>query len=369
MRLKRLFAMCSALLVAFSCFSRAYATDSTVGFGSPDANGAVMYLYFDKQGIDPLYQSISAYNVPYYLRSATCELGTFSGASATEIPCALISSTFPPTPADADNVERPTVYYIYGLWSESSGVSFGYGTNRARNGLAYNSKRAARDIRQTLVTWGPVGSHGFMMSCRTTLPPDTIQFEFPRSNTESPTIAVSGSGTVYAGFYGAWVVYQPESVLSQLDEIIRLLTANNEKLDTQIGLLESIVNHLNSIDATVTDIYSLLRETLTDESTELTNAARQAAETIMQEQDSEQFWTDKNSDTFNAIDLNGFSFDSTVLAGLSLVGKVFTSIWNAVGDTVIIYVFPLTLGVALVVIGRISRSGGNGKNKSGGDDG
>lgn len=76
---------------------------------------------------------------------------------------------------------------------------------------------------------------------------------------------------------------------------------------------------------------------------------------------------DKNTDAFQKIDITKFSFSESVLSGLKLVGGIFSNIWNTLDDVSIIYIFPLTLGIALVVIGRIERSGGKGKKKKGGD--
>ena len=158
-----------------------------------------------------------------------------------------------------------------------------------------------------------------------------------------------------------------DTVHATLLQIVDQLVELNKDTDTIINLLTSIDTHLTKVDKTTTDIYALLRETLTDESTELTNASKAAAETIMQQQNNEQYWTDKNTDTFNKLDLNNFSFSDSILSGLQVVGNMFSSLWSAIGDVSLIYIFPLTLGVALVVIGRIARSGGKGHKKDGGD--
>lgn len=160
-----------------------------------------------------------------------------------------------------------------------------------------------------------------------------------------------------------------DTVHATLLQIVDQLTELNKDTDTIINLLTSIDTHLTNVDKTTTDIYTLLRETLIDESTELTNASKSAAETIMQTQNNEQYWTDKNTDTFNKLNLNNFSFSDSILAGLQVVGNMFSSLWSAIGDVSLIYIFPLTLGVALLVIGRIARSGGKGHKKDGGDDG
>lgn len=158
-----------------------------------------------------------------------------------------------------------------------------------------------------------------------------------------------------------------DTVHATLLQIVDQLTELNKDTDTIINLLTSIDTHLTNVDKTTTDIYDLLHETLTDESTELSNASQSAAETIMQQENSEQYWTDKNTDAFQKIDITNFSFSASVLSGLKLVGGIFSNIWNTLDDVSIIYIFPLILGIGLVVIGRIERSGGKGKKKKGGD--
>lgn len=88
----------------------------------------------------------------------------------------------------------------------------------------------------------------------------------------------------------------------------------------------------------------------------------------MQRVDSEQYWSDKNTETFNALDLGNFTFGDGVVSALPVVGNLFKGLWDSFGDATLIITFPLMLGVALVIVGRISRSSGKG-SKKGGDDG
>lgn len=140
--------------------------------------------------------------------------------------------------------------------------------------------------------------------------------------------------------------------------------------DTMVKLLTTINSNVALLQSDVSGIYELLKTALADESAELDNKTEQAAESIMQTTDSEQYWSDKNQDNFNALNIDNFSFGDGVVSGLGTVGGLFSGLWDALGDGIIVYTFPLMLGVALVLVGRLARSSGKGHNKSesGGDD-
>lgn len=59
---------------------------------------------------------------------------------------------------------------------------------------------------------------------------------------------------------------------------------------------------------------------------------------------------------FNGLDLDNFTYPSDFLAAFSLVSGIFTDLWNCMGDFQIIYLLPLTLGICLLLVGRVSRS-------------
>ena len=148
-------------------------------------------------------------------------------------------------------------------------------------------------------------------------------------------------------------------------------------LDTVIELLRSVTQYLNNLALTTDDIaqnvhgiYDLLKNALAAESAELSQNAQHVGDTLMQQADGEQYWEDKNTENFEALDLSNFSFEAGLITALSAVGKWFTNIWNSLGPTTIIFTFPLVLGVSLVVVGRVARSAGKGsKSDKGGDSG
>lgn len=161
-----------------------------------------------------------------------------------------------------------------------------------------------------------------------------------------------------------------QSIYSALQSLLSI--AKQIKIDTGdiVKLLQSINSSTTLLQSDVAGIYDLLKNALADESVSLNNKSQATAEKIMQQANGEQFWIDKNTDNFNALDFDNFSFSNGVVGALSSVGSLFTSVWNALGDAVVIFTFPLMLGIALVLVGRISRysqksNGDKGKNDSG----
>lgn len=65
---------------------------------------------------------------------------------------------------------------------------------------------------------------------------------------------------------------------------------------------------------------------------------------------------DDATEGFNGLDLDNFTYPSDFLAAFSLVSGIFTDLWNCMGDFQIIYLLPLTLGICLLLVGRVSRS-------------
>ena len=161
-----------------------------------------------------------------------------------------------------------------------------------------------------------------------------------------------------------------QSIYSVLTKLLAVAKEIGVDTDTMVKLLTSINSNVALLQSDVSGIYELLKTALADESADLDKKTEQAAESIMQRTDSEQYWSDKNQDNFNALNIDNFSFGDGVVSALGTVGGLFSGLWDALGDGVIVYTFPLMLGVALVLVGRLARSSGKGHNKSdsGGDD-
>lgn len=91
---------------------------------------------------------------------------------------------------------------------------------------------------------------------------------------------------------------------------------------------------------------------------------------INKHEEYESQWTGSMSENFNALGFDSFSWSDSLVSGFSLFSGIFMDIWRALGGATILFTFPLLLGVALLLIGRISRSGGrSGSGKGGGDGG
>lgn len=159
------------------------------------------------------------------------------------------------------------------------------------------------------------------------------------------------------------------SSLSALNQI--LVQCQGIKADTSTisSILQIVSNNIVSLNGKVDDIYTLLKDSLAAESQVVDQKSEQAAGQIMQRVDAEKFWTDKNTENFNALDMGNWTFGDGVVGALPTVGNLFKSLWDSIGDATLIFVFPLMLGIALVIVGRLSRTAGKGSKKGGGDDG
>lgn len=158
------------------------------------------------------------------------------------------------------------------------------------------------------------------------------------------------------------------SSLSALNQI--LVQCQSIKADTSSisSILQLVSDNIVALNGKVDDIYTLLKDSLANESAVVDQKSEKLGGEIMQRVDSEQYWSDKNTETFNALDLGNFTFGDGVVSALPVVGNLFKGLWDSFGDATLIITFPLMLGVALVIVGRISRSSGKG-SKKGGDDG
>lgn len=159
------------------------------------------------------------------------------------------------------------------------------------------------------------------------------------------------------------------STLSVLNEILgqcREIKADTASILSILGLCK---DQLVTLNGKVDDIYKLLKDSLATESQALDQKSENVAGQIMQRVDSEQFWSDKNTENFNALDMGNWTFGDGVVGALPTVGNLFKSLWDSFGEATLIFVFPLMLGIALVIIGRLARTSGKGSKKGGGDDG
>ena len=355
MLLKKVCAICSAVLVAFSC-SLVPAVISPVW--AADTDQYYMDLFFAPPSIDPIMKSDQCHvnSRQSVLAYAWTPKATFTNARVK-----VVSSTF--DPADHERY----LYVTYGIRSTVNG-SVLYNTDSFSSDLTYRKnfltdEYTASSAVSFLGRQPQYNNNGRFFTVKVAIPAQATSFMF------NPVWTWDGtSSTATYGIYceSAYLVDTSEDIASLIDDILKQCIDMNAELDTQTSFLRTISSRVTFISKNVSSIYELLHTALADETAVLDNKSQQVADQIMQQDNAEQYWNDKNQENFNALDLNNFSFSSGVVSALGTVGNLFTSIWNSLGDTVLIFTFPLMLGITLVAIGRVSRHGGKGKDEKGG---
>lgn len=369
MWLKRFSAVLASLLVIFSVsLVPAYGEVTSV----EDASD--LYLYCQIPSYDALTQT-AAYPVPHNKIEICKTVGP--GDGPVDFRLGVRSSLFKPLTTSG---LRPTVYFAYAVVSGEGVSQPAYISNVSSvSGTAYNDKGASLgNITQTFVSQMAGGSnHTRVAVCRITLPHNTALFEVPITNTSPGFKLYPRSNGI--GFAFAYTLNtDDDKILSYLDQILTHCANMDTDLDTVIELLRSVTQYLNNLALTTDDIaqnvhgiYDLLKNALSAESAAVSQNAQQVGDTIMMQTDGENYWKDKNTENFNALDIGNFSFENSLIRALQAVGKWFSNLWESLGPVTIIFTFPLILGISLVVVGRVSRSAGKGAKtgKGGGDDG
>lgn len=352
---------CSSVISFVFClvFSISLVVSSISPAWAADIDQYYMDLYFAPPSIDPIMKSERC---PVNSRESVLAYAWSQNASFSDASISVVSSTFEP-------VDRERFLYLtYGVRSSlSSSVSaklldtgkysdlsytsnYGNVAHTAVDSVYYLSRQKQYDINARIIT------------VKVTIPANASSLNF-RSNV---TWSGSSSSAVY-GIYceSAVLVDASSDVASLIDDILLQCVDMNTELDAQTQLLNAIVSSLDSIDSNVSSIYDLLYAALAEEGAALDNKSQQVADQIMQQDNAEQYWQDTNQRNFDALSFDNFTFADGILNALSSVGAVFSSLWSALGDTVLIYSFPLMLGIALVAIGRLSRHAGKGKSGKG----
>lgn len=81
----------------------------------------------------------------------------------------------------------------------------------------------------------------------------------------------------------------------------------------------------------------------------------------------EDIYISEASTRFNELSSAFTGFSGGTLSGVSLVSTLFTRVWSVFGEWVILYTFPLYLGLALLIIGRLGRSSSRSSSVKDGD--
>lgn len=379
---------CFSLLLV--CISPAYAVNDDVPTISyDDAHG--LTLYFAAPTYDPIRQGTSI-SLPVFGFSGfwTMDRDSYSFAGYN-----FKSLQFQPFDYDVTLVLGVTALALTGTsisgtldYSDSRFTAY-YSTDYFRGGVA-GEPIIAGWVNNGYLSDGGVGSYLDYRVCSYLIPAGANGIRCNATNNAWSSVSLSGSPPkavicVVCGY----VVHSGDSaVVDKVNAILEQVKLVNGNLTSVLSVLNTILSTCNDISANtasilsvldvvstniitlngkVDDIYTLLKDALSSETAELDKESEKVGDQLLQRVDNEQYWEDKNTDTFNAIGLDGFSFDDGITGALAVVGNIFSSIWNAMGSSVVIYTFPLMLGLALVIIGRISRNSGKSGKKGGGD--
>ena len=367
--LKRCFAMLATVFLLFSVSLLPCYADVTSVEDASD-----LYLYCQIPSYDALTQT-AAYPVPHNKIEICKTVGP--GDGPVDFRLGVQSSVFRPLTTSGS---QPTIYYAYAVVAAEGVTQPSYiSTAGSVTGTAYNERGASLgSITQTRVSQMEGGSSKTRVAvCRVTLPHNTAFFEVPISQS-SPGFKLYPS-TNGIGFAFAYTLNtDDDKVLSYLDQILTHCANMDTDLDTVIELLRSVTQYLNDLALTTDDIaqnvhgiYDLLKNALAEESAAVSQNAQHVGDQIMMQTDGESYWKDKNDENFKSLDISNFSFSSLLVTSLSAVGGWFANLWDSLGPVTVIFTFPLTLGIALVVVGRVARSAGKGSKsgKGGSDDG
>lgn len=152
-------------------------------------------------------------------------------------------------------------------------------------------------------------------------------------------------------------------IIVQLDSMGADVEIIREMMATLAALSQTQINILGNIDTNVSAIYYFLTQELKSESEELSGEAAQIGSGIDNNNAAEEYYQTSMQGSYDSLDLENFSFGG-IAGALELVGTVFSDIWAAWGEYTILFTYPLILGIALLVIGRLSKHGGGNSSRS-----
>ena len=394
---KRSLKACVVLVVfsfsfLLSCISPAWAS-TTVGSPSyEDANG--MTIYAGIPSSDPIRQG-QPISLPIFdVQGFGVVPAGFSGSYSYTFQ----SLEFQPFDYDVSLVLGFTVISSPGGDVTASIVDSSY-NNLIGSNRYFRSGFGASDDGNSSLSWSWVNSGTITSSQATFAPYNVLSYlipagingiYFPSYPKVWSSLSVTGKDALLS-CVTAYVVHSGEQkVVDQVNAILDEVKKVNGNLTSALSVLNQILvqcqgikadtssivsilglckDQLVTLNGKVNDIYTLLKDSLATETQALDQKSENVAGQIMQRVDSEQYWSDKNTENFTALDMGNWSFGDGVVGALPTVGNLFKSLWDSFGDATLIFVFPLMLGIALVIVGRLARTSGKGSKKGGGDDG
>ena len=164
--------------------------------------------------------------------------------------------------------------------------------------------------------------------------------------------------------------------LSQIATYLNSLNSTTSNiyslLGTQFAALIAAVNTASTdiqaaIEAQTEAIIAYLDNVFSGAVGELPEQSENIQNQIQNNQTSENDYKSTAATRFEELSSAFSGFTGGTLSGVSLASTLFTRVWNALGEYVVVYAFPLYLALGLLIIGRLSRSSDRGSRKE--DDG
>lgn len=382
-RLKRCFASCALVLLLSSvflvpCFANTAVSDyelalywSPATFPSHEASSPVyvtssgetsIISFTSTNGFSgmPLYCSSNYYAPKDYDRTVFCSIGV------------TVNS---PHEAWFSNVneykDKGPVTYVD---SRDAG-----GDGSAQLHTFENGVGNAEVIYPIMATWGE------SFAVQITVPAYSVAMEFDTS--DFVTFSCSKYGTsdmVYT--LTSWGAFVVDTADQQILEVIRDILSHTESIDGNVGTMVAAINEilaelralnadtdtiitllngltdlsdrqltqLELIAGSVDAIYYFLTQEMKESSDQLSEEVAGVAGEIDNMHAAEDYYQTSMQGSYNQLDMEGFTFGN-ITNGLTLVSQLFSDVFDSFGYYKIIFTYPLLLGVALVVIGRLSR--------------
>ena len=198
---------------------------------------------------------------------------------------------------------------------------------------------------------------------------------------EDMASAIAEQNDILQAMYGDLVAIC-NSIYQRTGDLLQAQQLTNEYFSQVIPLLNSLKNTTADIYALLQAQFNLLISTIETASTDIQGAisAQTAAliaylDSVFQAgvnpdtaqrtedietglgslNDGESTYTSAATERYEALTANFSGFEGDTLSGVALVSNLFKQVWDAFGDYNIVYIFPLTFGLSLVFLGRLSR--------------
>lgn len=168
-----------------------------------------------------------------------------------------------------------------------------------------------------------------------------------------------------ANQYFAQIIPILNIISGNTDEIVSTTANIYSLLQTQFQLLISTINQesgeiQDAIDQAVDDLIAYLDSVFRGAVGELPSQNESTGGLITDYESAESDLFESSDESFSQVVPEVPEFSSELIAAFALINTIFNSIWDQLGDFKFVFIFPLTLALVLLAIGRISKFSGAG---------